>query len=52
MFFGLIADAQAAADVTRLPDYIRDAFRDLCRAAGIRKPRRRPQPTHLRASAD
>jgi WS/DGAT/MGAT family acyltransferase len=52
MFFGLIADAQAASDVTRLRDYIKDAFRDLCRAAGIRKPRRRSQPTHLRASAD
>lgn len=37
--FGLIADSHAAPDVTRLRDMIRTSFRELCRAAGIRKAR-------------
>ena len=41
MFFGLTADAQAASDVTRLRDYIRSSFAELCRAAGIRKRRQK-----------
>lgn len=58
MFFGLNADAQAAADVTRLRDYIADAFRNLRRSAGVRKPStrarkdQRPIPESLAASAD
>jgi diacylglycerol O-acyltransferase len=56
LFFGLTADAQAAPDVTRLRDYLKTAFRDLCRAAGIQKTRRKPAPKqtgriHLAASA-
>jgi WS/DGAT/MGAT family acyltransferase len=43
MFFGLTADAQAAPDVTRLRDYLKASFTDLCRAAGIKKPRRGKQ---------
>jgi hypothetical protein len=35
--FGLIADSHAAPDVTRLRDMIKASFRDLCRAAGIKK---------------
>jgi hypothetical protein len=59
MFFGLIADAEAASDITRFRDFIRDAYRDLCRAAGISKPKRaasrkrpHPFPAPLAASAD
>ncbi len=58
MFFGLTADAHAASDVTRLRDYIRASFRELCRAAGIRKrrsgagPQRANPALHLRVSAD
>lgn len=40
IFFGLIADAQAAADVSRLRDFLYVSFRDLCRAAGVKKARR------------
>lgn len=43
LFFGLIADAEAAPDVTRMRDFIRSSFGDLHRAAGLRKStRRRP----------
>jgi diacylglycerol O-acyltransferase / wax synthase len=59
MFFGLTADAQAASDVTRFRDYLRAAFRDLCRAAGIKQTRPktasgrgRRVPPPLAASAD
>ena len=59
MFFGLTADAHAAPDVTRLRDYIQAAYQDLCRAAGLKKPRRRAAgtrpsqlPVRLAASAD
>ena len=59
MFFGVIADAHVASDVTRFRDFIRESYRDLCRAAGIPKPRRtaprkrsRPVPAALAASAD
>ena len=40
LFFGLTADANVAPDVTRMRDFIQAAFRDLCRASGIRKRRR------------
>jgi hypothetical protein len=40
LFFGLIADSEVAGDVTRLRDFLYPAFDELCRAAGIRKPRR------------
>jgi len=51
MFFGLTADAEAAADVTRFRDYLRKSFADLRRAAGIRKPpRKRPKPPAGRLS--
>jgi len=55
MYFGLTADAKAASDVTRFRDYLRTAFHDLCRTAGVKRQRRRaarPVPTHLAASAD
>jgi hypothetical protein len=38
LFFGLTADAQVASDVARLRDYIKVAFKELCRAAGVTKP--------------
>ncbi len=41
LFFGLIADADAAPDVKRMRDFIQSSFRDLYRAAGLRKPPRR-----------
>jgi hypothetical protein len=59
MFFGFIADSEAASDVTRFRDFVEAAYRDLCRAAGIVKPKRpasrkRPRPfaVPLAASAD
>jgi len=55
MYFGFTADAKAASDVTKFRDYLKTAFRDLCRAAGVKRQRRRatgPFPTHLAASAD
>ncbi|HTS63921.1 MAG TPA: wax ester/triacylglycerol synthase family O-acyltransferase [Candidatus Acidoferrales bacterium] len=50
MFFGLTADAGAASDVTRFRDYIRSAFRDLFRAAGLKRSRK--LPARLAATAD
>jgi WS/DGAT/MGAT family acyltransferase len=48
MCFGLTADAEAAPDAGRLRNFLQDAFRELCRAAGVEKPRRsaprKPQP--------
>jgi len=40
MFFGLTADAEAAGDVSRLRDYLQASFRDLCSAAGVKRPRK------------
>ncbi|MBZ5617479.1 MAG: wax ester/triacylglycerol synthase family O-acyltransferase [Acidobacteriia bacterium] len=42
MFFGLTADSHAAPDVKKLRDFIQVSFRELCRAAGVKKPARRP----------
>jgi len=39
LFFGLIADAHVAADVGRLRDFLSTSFRELCRAAGLKKAR-------------
>ncbi len=50
--FGLIADSHAAPDVTRLRDMIQTSFRELCRAAGIRKARsKRSAPRKPRESS-
>src|ERR1035441_1455885 len=46
-FFGLTADAHVAPDVTRLRDYIRVCFDDLCKAAARSA---RPRSTALRAA--
>jgi diacylglycerol O-acyltransferase len=40
MFFGLTADAQAAPDVGKLRDFLRESFAELCRAAGVKIPGR------------
>ena len=52
--FGLIADARAGADVDRLRDFLYPAFRELYRAAGVKKPRRKrtskpaaPEPSQV-----
>ncbi len=37
MQFGLIADAQVVPDVSRLREFLYDAFDELCRATGVRK---------------
>ena len=42
LFFGLIADTHAAPDAGRLRDFLYVSFRELCRSAGVKKPRRRP----------
>jgi diacylglycerol O-acyltransferase len=46
LFFGLIADAQAAPDVGRLRDFLYVSFRELCRAAGLKKTQRSVRTTH------
>jgi len=47
LFFGLIADSQAAPDVGRLRDFLYVAFRELCAASGVKRTRqtrtRRPR---------
>jgi len=40
LFFGLIADAHVAPDVGRLRDFLYVSFRELCRSAGIKRPRK------------
>lgn len=58
LFFGITADARNAPDVTRMRSFLQTAFRQLCRAAGIRKRRARaphpadPLPLSKAASAD
>ena len=42
IYFGLIADSKAAPDVGKLRDYLAASFRELRRAAGLKRPRRRP----------
>jgi diacylglycerol O-acyltransferase len=44
LFFGLIADAQVAPDVGRLRDFLYASFRELCRAAGVKKAARQARP--------
>jgi diacylglycerol O-acyltransferase len=45
LFFGLIADAHIARDVRRLRDFLYVSYRELCRAAGIKKAK--PQKTRV-----
>jgi diacylglycerol O-acyltransferase / wax synthase len=42
LFFGLTADAHACPDVDRLRNFLLVSFGELCRSAGLKKPRRRP----------
>ncbi len=42
--FGLTADSEAAPDVTKLRDFIRVSFEELCRAAGVKKANARAEP--------
>jgi len=44
LFFGLTADTVAAPDVGRLRDFLYDSFRELYRAAGLKKPRQPAKP--------
>ena len=37
LFFGLTADAHVVPDVARLRDYIQTCFRELCKAAGVKR---------------
>jgi diacylglycerol O-acyltransferase len=37
IFFGLTSDTHAAPDAGRLRDFIQDSFKELCRAAGVKK---------------
>jgi len=51
LFFGLTADTNAAPDVARLRDFIKESFEDLCRAAGLRKTTaRRPRQARHQAA--
>ncbi len=40
LFFGFTSDTHAAPDAHRLRDFVQDAYQELRRAAGIKKPRR------------
>jgi diacylglycerol O-acyltransferase len=57
MCFGLTADAGAAPDVERMRDFLQDCYRELCRAAGVARPRSRkperekPKPASKPAKA-
>jgi diacylglycerol O-acyltransferase len=48
LYFGFIADARVAPDVTRLRDFLYSSFEELCVAAGVRKASR---PRHRRMRA-
>jgi len=41
LYVGLTADAQAAPDVGRLKQFVDQAFRELCQAAGVKRPPRK-----------
>jgi diacylglycerol O-acyltransferase len=43
LFFGFTADAQVAPDVGRLRDFLDQSFQELCRAAGVKKPPKKPR---------
>ncbi len=49
LFFGLIADAHVAPDVTRFRDYINSAFAELCRAARVRVAPQKARPAQRKA---
>jgi diacylglycerol O-acyltransferase len=42
--FGITSDADAAPDAHRLRDFLRTSFAELCRAAGVKKPRPQHAP--------
>jgi hypothetical protein len=44
MFCGLTADAHVVPDAEALRDFIQAAFKDLRRAAGVRRPRAKRKP--------
>jgi diacylglycerol O-acyltransferase len=45
LFFGFTADAKIVPDVDRLRQFVEDAFRQLCKAAGVKKRvPRKPRP--------
>ncbi|MBZ5584286.1 MAG: wax ester/triacylglycerol synthase family O-acyltransferase [Acidobacteriia bacterium] len=57
LFFGFTSDTDAAPDAHRLRDFVHDAYQELRRAAGVKKPRRaatRParKPESMAAPAD
>ncbi len=51
LYFGLIADAHVAPDVGRLRDFLHAAFRELCRAAGIKKAAAKARPRKAKPKA-
>ena len=51
LYFGLIADAQVAADVTRLRDFLYPCFEELCLATRVRKPARKTRPRRTMAAS-
>jgi hypothetical protein len=46
LFFGLIADTQAAPDVDRLRDFMIESFQELRRSAASKKARKSQQAAH------
>jgi hypothetical protein len=42
--FGITSDTDAAPDAHRLRDFLRVSFAELCRSAGVKKPRPRHAP--------
>jgi len=54
LYIGLTADAQAAPDVSRLKQFVDQAFHELCQAAGVKRtPRKfaKLKPTAVRVAA-
>jgi diacylglycerol O-acyltransferase len=51
LYFGLIADAQVAPDVTRLRDFLYPCFEELCLATRVRKPARKTRPRRSKAAS-
>jgi diacylglycerol O-acyltransferase len=48
--FGLTADSHAAPDVTRLRDFIKVSFQELCQAAGVKKAKVKKAATQTAAA--
>ena len=51
LFFGFTADAKVAPDVGKLRDFVDDSFQELCRAAGVKRPPKKPRSRKVKPGA-